>query len=87
MKRSTIIATCLVNSNMAKSLDEGEAIVRSVFAEFSPYTDFAKWNENVRDSAARVSTPQRRSRLIGSLKTYQRDINSELTGRSQLEPH
>ena len=54
MKRSTIIATCLVNSNMAKSLDEGEAIVRSVFAEFSPYTDFAKWNENVHDSAASI---------------------------------
>ena len=54
MKRSTIIATCLLNSNMAKSLDDGEAIVRSVFAEVYPYTDFAKWNENVRDSAASI---------------------------------
>jgi hypothetical protein len=54
MKRATIIATCLVNSGMTNSISEGEAIVRSVFAECCPYQAFAKWNLDVNDSAANV---------------------------------
>ena len=53
---------------MAKSLDDGEAIVRSVFAESNPYTDFTKWNENVHDSAANIIITS-----VGSASTIQVD--------------
>ena len=47
MSKSTLIATCLVNSSMIAGLPEGERALRVVFAETFPDDDFDVWNERV----------------------------------------
>ena len=52
MRRSTVIAQCLVNSKMTKSLDDAERRVRLVFEDEFHNQDFDKWNRNMSDRAA-----------------------------------
>lgn len=53
MKKSTLIATCLVNSSMFGCLEAAEAAVRSIFADEFPESDFAHWNRCIDDASAR----------------------------------
>ena len=52
MQRSTLIATCLVNSNMYTRLEDAESRVNEVFQKSFPDQDFLAWNVNVDDHAA-----------------------------------
>jgi hypothetical protein len=52
MRRSTIIAKCLVNSNMHTRLEDAESHVNQVFEKCFPGQDFLAWNLNVDDHAA-----------------------------------
>jgi hypothetical protein len=52
MRNSTVIAQCLVNSGMTKSLEEAEHSVRTIFYEEFPGRNFDEWNLNVNDQTA-----------------------------------
>ena len=52
MKRSTIIANCLLNSSMVTRLEDGEEAVRNVFNAEFPDERFEDWNREVNQSAA-----------------------------------
>ena len=52
MQRSTIIAKCLLNSNMYTRLEDAESRVNQVFEKSFPGQDFFAWNLNVDDDAA-----------------------------------
>ena len=52
MKRSTILATCLVNSKMITPLPAAEARVRQVFADCFPEQVFSYWNREVNEQVA-----------------------------------
>ena len=52
MQRSTIIAKCLLNSNMCTRLEGAESRVNEVFEKSFPGQDFFAWNLNVDDEAA-----------------------------------
>lgn len=49
MQKGTIIAKCLLNSSMVGSLEQGEVVVRRVFADEFPQRKFATWNVIVAD--------------------------------------
>lgn len=53
MRRSTIIASCLVNSKMIDRLEIAEAAIRYHFSEEFPQASFERWNREVDDDAAR----------------------------------
>ena len=52
MRKNTVIAQCLVNSNMIGSLEQAEHALRSVFDEDFPDQDFALWNSDLNDTFA-----------------------------------
>jgi hypothetical protein len=52
MRRSTIIATCLVNSNMISRIEDAEHRVQQVFGDEFPHEDFVAWNREVDDQIA-----------------------------------
>ncbi len=52
MKRSTVIATCLVNSHVLRRLEDAEAQVHGVFLDEFPDADFNRWNRQMDDQAA-----------------------------------
>ena len=52
MRKSTIIARCLVNSNMITRIEDAEWRVQSVFEDEFPLQEFARWNTEVNDSSA-----------------------------------
>jgi hypothetical protein len=52
MKRSTIIATCLVNSSIVNRIEDAEHLVRSVFIREFPSDDFNYWNCDINDDTA-----------------------------------
>lgn len=47
MKKSEVIATCLVNSNFYRSVSEAERVVENVSKEEFPNSNFNFWNELV----------------------------------------
>ena len=49
MRKSTIIARCLVNSKMITSPEQAELAVQRVFAEEFPGRDFSLWNTSVNE--------------------------------------
>jgi hypothetical protein len=49
MRKSTVIAKCLVNSRMINSLEEAEHAVQRVFGEEFPQRNFEQWNLVVQD--------------------------------------
>lgn len=54
MRRSEVIAQCLLNSFMTRRLEAGEAIVRRTFDDEFEGQDFSKWNVQIPDKAARA---------------------------------
>lgn len=52
MKKSTVIATCLVNSSMINRLEDAENAVRQVFLDEFPESNFAQWNREIDDQVA-----------------------------------
>jgi hypothetical protein len=54
MKRSTVIATCLVNSNMIRRLEDAETQVQGVFIDEFPNADFNRWNRPIDEQTART---------------------------------
>jgi hypothetical protein len=53
MKRSTVIATCLVNSNMVTRIDDAERSVHQIFLDEHPGKRFDDWNGELEDAVAR----------------------------------
>ena len=52
VRKSTVIATCLVNSGMIGDLAAAEVSIANIFAECFPSEIFAKWNSELPESAA-----------------------------------
>jgi len=52
MRKSTLIAHCLVNSRMYTKLEDAEARVRNVFESEFPNQNFVKWNSDIDDKFA-----------------------------------
>ena len=53
MRKSTIIATCLVNMKIGfRTIQEAEAAVQNKFHDNFPDDSFNIWNSNVHDSSA-----------------------------------
>jgi hypothetical protein len=77
MKRCTIIATCLFNSGMVRSVEDGEAAVKHVFQSEFPKESFATWNsdvstgwsERIISTVGKASTIQV-AKFIDDLKRY-----------------
>lgn len=65
MKRSVIIATCLLNSGIVPRLEDGEQAVRTVFQDEYPGEQFPDWDREVDQSAAAhvITTVGRASRI------------------------
>lgn len=53
MRKSTVIAKCLLNSSMISDEDAGERIVREYFPEALPGQEFALWNCDLPDEVAK----------------------------------
>lgn len=47
MKKSTIIAQCLVNSNMITRIEDAENRVFQVFVDEFPNENYNRWNQEV----------------------------------------
>ncbi len=52
MRKSTVIATCLVNSNMIGDFEDAEHIVRRIFTEEFLDLSFDDWERDIDDSIA-----------------------------------
>ena len=52
MLKSTIIGTCLVNSNVVSRLEDAEIAVRNAFLDEFPEQNFRLWNTDISDSWA-----------------------------------
>ncbi len=65
MRKSTVIASCLVNSSMMKDLSDAEVAVESVFRKEFPHKRFLVWNDEVADSTSKhiISSVGRASRI------------------------
>lgn len=48
-RKSTVIAKCLVNSDMIASFQEADNAVQRIFDEEFPDQEFADWNTNVNE--------------------------------------
>jgi hypothetical protein len=65
MKKSTIIATCLVNSNMSGRLEDAEHSVQQVFRSEFPNASYANWNRDMDEQTSEkvISAVGRASRI------------------------
>lgn len=52
VRKAQLIATCLVQSNMAVSMDVAESIVHDVFLAEFPKAEYGDWNTEVDDDVA-----------------------------------
>ncbi len=52
MRKSVVIAQCLVNSNMVTSLEQADHYVRTIFEDEFPQQDFARWNADIDNASA-----------------------------------
>lgn len=53
MRKSTIIAKCLVNSGMIERIEEAEYAVQQVFIKEFPKADFTRWNQEIDSDTAK----------------------------------
>jgi hypothetical protein len=53
MKKSTVIATCLANSNIVSDLEEGEMLVCRTFGDERPGDNFHSWNSEIDGTIAK----------------------------------
>lgn len=74
MRKSTIIAKCLVNSDMIERIEEAECAVQHVFIEEFPKADFTQWNQEIDSDAAKniIRTVGRASRI--NVKLFIQDL-------------
>ncbi len=65
MRKSAIIAKCLVNSNMMTRLEDAECAVEKIFIGKFPNSNFSKWNQEINDKIAEhiIRTVGRASRI------------------------
>ena len=52
MKKGTVIAKCLVKSNMIGRLEDPEHSVQKVFLNEFPNSSFSEWNQDIDDKTA-----------------------------------
>lgn len=52
MKRSTLIATCLVKSDMIARLEYAEQCVQQTFLSEFPNSNFSEWNHDINEGTA-----------------------------------
>lgn len=52
MRKSTLIATCLVNSRLIPNIEDAESSVKADFTDNFPHLNFNLWNEEVSDDFA-----------------------------------
>lgn len=52
MRKSEIIATCLVNSGMIKRLEDAQFVVRRIFDDEFPGKIFTQWDTHINDDVA-----------------------------------
>ena len=74
MRKSTIIAECLVNSGMIERIEEAESAVQQIFIEEFPKADFTQWNQEIDDNTAKniIRTVDRASRI--NVKLFIEDL-------------
>ena len=53
MRKSKVIATCLVNSRMIETIKMAEAAVYNIFQDEFPNHSFTEWNTNIPDKTAK----------------------------------
>lgn len=65
MRKSTIIATCLINSGMLDELVAAETSVANIFAEQFPSENLSQWNTEIPDNVAQhiISSVGRAKRI------------------------
>ena len=54
MKKSTVIATCLVDLNIADRLEDAEEFVKLTFRREFPEDNFPYWNQEIHDTSAEI---------------------------------
>jgi hypothetical protein len=52
MKKSKIVAACLVNSRMIAKYDDAESAVRRIFQQEFPRATFLEWDSEIDDHVA-----------------------------------
>ncbi len=52
MNKITVIATCLVNSNMIRDIEDAKAAVRMIFDSEFPDANFDDWNADIPELTA-----------------------------------
>lgn len=74
MRRSTVIAKCLVNSDLITRLEDAEARVRGVFIDEFPQAGFNRWNREMDDRVAQriIDNVGRASRI--NVKMFIEDL-------------
>ena len=65
MRKSTLIATCLLNSSMASDLATAAHQVQQIFAACYPSDSFAAWNTDIPDEIILQRGRQRQT--VGSV--------------------
>jgi len=85
MRRSTIIATCLANSNMINRIQDAEHRVEQVFRDEFPHEDFAEWNREVDDHTAQtiIEGVGRASRI--NVRMFIDDLRQQCASLSRLQ--
>ena len=74
MKKSTIIAKCLVNSNMISTMEDAENTVSQIFHEEFPNKLYEVWNQVVSQNIAEniINNVGRASRI--NIKSFIEDL-------------
>jgi hypothetical protein len=74
VKKSRVIATCLVNSRMIARIEDAEHAVKQIFLEEFPAANFAQWDQDLDDRAAEhiIKTVGRASQI--NVKRFIEDL-------------
>lgn len=74
MRKSEIIAQCLINSSMINSLEGAENKIISIFKNEFPNSSYSKWNTELSDKVAEriISSVGRASRI--NVKKFIEDL-------------
>jgi hypothetical protein len=77
MQKSTIVATCLVNSKMIDKVENAEIAVQNIFQEEFPKSNFREWNIDINDQAARniINSVGGASRI--NVRNFIEDLSNE----------
>ena len=64
MRKSTIIATCLLNAGIVLDMESGEALVLTTFQQHFPDDSFERWNGDVDPAKAAHIVSERAGEII-----------------------